>query len=138
MKLRVLFDIFLILTLTACSSMKQTYIADEVIFYGEGTYWNVKYIYNPELYEDKRVNWVEMELKDLELSQDELSTIDIEFEGRDGVITGNVGDMITKINENVITFLVGTVNTETYKEDEYKITIKFKNQQDVIRMRLLH
>lgn len=138
MKLKGFFGMILILTLTACSLTKQTVVADEVIFYGEGAYWNVKYIYNPELYEDKKVNWVEVELKDLELSQDDLSTIDIEFEGRDGVITGNVGDMITKINENVITFLVGTVNTETYKEDEYKITIKFKDQQDVIRMRLLN
>ena len=125
MKLRVLFDIFLIIILTACSSTKQTVIADEVIFYGEGEHWNVKYIYNPELYDEKKVNWVEIEKKDSELSLEDLNNIDIEFEGRDGLITGNVGGMVTKIKDNVISFLVGTVNNETFKEDEYKIKIKF-------------
>ncbi|GEM_PF-1368962 len=138
MKLRVLFGIFFILSLTACSSTKQTEITDEVIFYGEGEHWNVKYIYNPELYDEKKVNWVEIELKDLELSQGDLHNIDIEFEGRDGLITGNIGDMVTKINGNVISFLVGTVNNETYKEDEYKIKIKFNDKQDVIRLQLLN
>lgn len=138
MKLRLLFGIFLLISLTACSSSKQTDITDEVIFYGEGEYWNVKYIYNPELYVEKRVNWVEMELKDLKLSQGDLFNIDIEFEGRDGLITGNVGDMKTKIKGNVISFLVGTVNVETYKEDKYKIKIKFKDTQDVIRLQSLN
>ncbi|KOS59792.1 hypothetical protein FJQ98_13875 [Lysinibacillus agricola] len=138
MKLRLLFGIFLLISLTACSSSKQTDIADEVIFYGEGEHWNVKYIYNPELYVEKRVNWVEMELKDLKLSQGDLFNIDIEFEGRDGLITGNVGDMKTKIKGNVISFLVGTVNVETYKEDKYKIKIKFKDTQDVIRLQSLN
>ncbi|MGE7921517.1 hypothetical protein ACQKM9_21680 [Viridibacillus sp. NPDC093762] len=138
MKLRVFFGIFLIISLTACSSTKQTVIADEVIFYGEGEHWNVKYIYNPELYDEKKVNWVEIELKDLELSQGDLYDIDIEFESRDGLITGNVGGMKTKIKGNVISFLVGTVNFETYKEDEYKIRIKFKDKQDVIRLQLLN
>ena len=138
MKLRVLFVIFLIISLTACSSTKQTDIADEAIFYGEGEHWSVKYIYNPELYDEKKVNWVEIELKDLELSKEDLYNIDIEFEGRDGLITGNVGDMVTKIKGNVISFLVGTVNNETYKEDEYKFKIKFKDKQDVIRLQLLN
>ena len=138
MKLRLLFGIFLIISLTGCSSTEQTVIADEVIFYGEGEHWNVKYIYNPELYDEKKVNWVEIELKDLELSQGDLHNIDIKFEGRDGLITGNIGDMVTKINGNIISFLVGTVNNETYKEDEYNIKIKFKDKQDVIRLQLLN
>lgn len=138
MKLKVLFGIFLIISLTACSSTKQTDITEEVIFYGEGEHWNVKYIYNPELYDEKKVNWVEIELKNLELSQGDLHNIDIDFEGRDGLITGNVGDMVTKIKGNVISFLVGTVNNETYQEDEYKIKIKYKDKQDVIRMQLLN
>ncbi|MFF2793272.1 hypothetical protein [Lysinibacillus xylanilyticus] len=93
MKLKVLFGIFLIISLTACSSTKQTDFAEEVIFYGEGEHWNVKYIYNPELYDEKKVNWVEIELKNLELSQEKLQNIDINFEGRDGLITGNVGTL---------------------------------------------
>ncbi|MDW0118362.1 hypothetical protein QTL97_15630 [Sporosarcina thermotolerans] len=111
--------------------------ADAIIFYGEGAHWNVRYIYNPEMYDEKKVNWVEIELQDSELSLEDLNNIDIEFEGRDGVITGNVGGMVTKIKDNVISFLVGTVNNETYKEDKYKIKIKFNDQQDVIRLKFL-
>ena len=90
MKLKVLFSIFLynVRLLTACSSTTQNVVSDEVIFYGEGKYWNVSYIYNPELYEEKKVNWVEIELKDLELSQEDINNIDIEFEGNYGLITG--------------------------------------------------
>ena len=135
MKLRVLFAIFLIIILTACSSNSQTVVSDEVIFYGEGEYWNVSYIYNPELYDEKKVNWVKIESKDIELSQEDIQNIDIEFESSDGLITGNVGDMETKIEGNVISFLVGTVNFETYEEDEYKLTIKFKDKQDVIKLK---
>lgn len=86
----------------------------------------------------KKVNWVEIEWKDLELSHGDLHNIDIKFEGRDGLITGNIGDMVTKINGSVISFLVGTVNNDTYKEDEYKIKIKFNDEQDVIRLQLLN
>lgn len=136
MKLRVFFGISVFIILTACSSTKQTVVTDEAIFYGEGEYWNVKYIFNPELYNEKKVNWVEIELKDLELSEIDIKEIDIELASRDGLITGNVGDMKTKIEGNVIEFLVGTVNFETYKEDEYKITINFKDKQDVIKLQL--
>lgn len=110
---------------------------DELIFYGEGAYWNVRYIYNPELYDEKKVSWVEIELQDSELSQEDLNNIDIDFESKDGVITGNVGGMVTKIQDNIISFLVGTVNNETYKEDKYKITIKFNDQQDVIKLKFM-
>ena len=55
----------------------------------------------------------------------------------DGLLTGNVGGMKTKVKGNVISFLVGTVNFETYKEDEYKITIKFKDKKDVVKLQLL-
>ena len=58
MKLKVLFGIFLIISLTACSSTKQTDFAEEVIFYGEGE-----------------------------------QNIDINFEGRDGLIIGDVGTL---------------------------------------------
>ncbi|GAE33295.1 hypothetical protein [Halalkalibacter akibai] len=136
MKLRVLFGILLIVILTACSSTTQTVISDEVIFYGEGEYWNVSYIFNSGLYEEKKINWVEIETKGFELTQEEIENIDIEFEGRDGLITGNVGDMETKIEGNAISFLVGTVNFETYEEDEYKITINFKDKHDFIKLQI--
>ena len=66
MKFKVLLGIVLIIILTACTSAKQTVVSDEVIFYGEGNDWNVRYIYNPELYEEKKVNWFEIEWKDSE------------------------------------------------------------------------
>ncbi|WP_368505178.1 hypothetical protein AB3N04_05910 [Alkalihalophilus sp. As8PL] len=136
MKLRVLFGILLIGILTACSSTTQTVISDEVIFYGEGKYWNVSYIYNSGLFEEKKINWVEIETEDFELSQEEIDNIYIEFEGRDGLITGNIGDMESEIEGNSISFLVGTVNFETYEEDEYKITINFKDKHDVIKLQI--
>lgn len=134
--MRVLFAFLLIIIFTACSSTKQTVVSDEVIFYGEGKYWNVSYIYNPELYDEKKVNWVEIELKDLEISQIDLNDIDIEIKSDSVRSTGNLGDMVTKINGNVISFLVGTVNFETYEEDEYKITIKLNDKEDVIRLQM--
>ncbi|MGE7114234.1 hypothetical protein [Lysinibacillus sp. NPDC047702] len=76
-------------------------------------------------------------MKDLELSHGDLHNIDIKFEGRDGLITGNIGDVVPKINKSVISFLVGTVNNGNHKEDEYKIKIKFNHKQDVIRLQLL-
>ena len=77
-------------------------------------------------------------MKDLVLSQEDLYNIDIEFEGRGGIITGNVGDMETKIKGSVVSFLVGTVNFETYKEDEYKITIKLEDTKDIVKLQLLN
>ena len=109
---------------------------DEVIFYGEGDDWNVRYIYDPELYEEKKVNWFEIEWKDSELSQKEIDSIDIEIESREGLLAGNLGNMKTKMEGNIISFLVGTIHSETYEEDEYKIKIKFKDKQDVIMLRI--
>ncbi|MCE7793822.1 hypothetical protein K8O68_15605 [Salipaludibacillus sp. CUR1] len=136
MKGRVLFGIFLIIISTACSSPAQTIVSKEVVFYGEGDYWNVSYIFNPELYEEKKVNWVEIESKELEFSQADINNIDIKFESRDGLITGNVGDMETSIEDNVISFLVGSVNLESYEQDQYKITIIFKDKQDFIKLQM--
>jgi len=136
MKLKVLFGIFLMISLIACSSTTQTIVSDEVIFYGEGDYWKVKYIYNPTLYDEKGVNWVEIESKDIEISQENVNNINIELESRDGLVKGNVGNMETKISDNVLSFLVGTVNSETYEEDEYNIMVTFKDKQDVIKLQM--
>lgn len=54
----MLFYFFTIIILTACSSSTQTVVSDEVTFYGEGEYWNVSYIYKPEMYDERKVNWV--------------------------------------------------------------------------------
>ena len=78
MKLEVMFSIFLVVVLTACSSTTQKVVSDEVVFYGEGKYWNASYIYDPVLYEAEKVNWVEIELKDLEISREDINNINIE------------------------------------------------------------
>ena len=33
----------------------------------------LSYIYNPELYDEKKINWVEIESKDLELSEEDIT-----------------------------------------------------------------
>ena len=138
MKFKVLLGIVLIIILSACSSSMQTVVSEEVIFFGEGDDWNVRYIYDPKLYEEKKVNWMEIEWKSSELSKEDIDSIDIEIESREGLLAGNLGNMKTKTEGHVISFLVGTIHSETYEEDEYKITIKFNDKQDVIRLQLLN
>jgi uncharacterized protein YceK len=127
--------VIIFILLTGCSS--QTTVTDEVAFVGQGKYWNAKYVYNAKLYDEKHINWVEIALKEDEQSDFDINDIGIEFKSRDGSITGNVGDMETMIDKNTISFLVGTVNLETYKEDEYELTIKFKEKQDVVKLKVI-
>lgn len=136
MKVNVLFGMFLIIFLTACSSSTQSVVSDETTFFGEGEYWKAKYIYNQKLYEEKKVSWVEIEWKELVLSEEDINNIGIELESRDGLITGNVGDMEKTIDGNSISFLVGTVNHEIYKGDEFIITINLKDKRDVFKLQL--
>ncbi len=119
--------------LTACAS--QTVVTEEVLFKGEGQFWNATYIYNPDLENGKGVNWIEIDYIEDESSNLDVNKIDIELESRDGLITGNIGQMENRIEGNTISFLVGTVNEETYIEDEYKLIIKFNDEQDVIKLK---
>ncbi|MDZ5472823.1 hypothetical protein SM124_13910 [Bacillus sp. 31A1R] len=135
MRLRVFLSIFLMMILAACSSTK-TVVSDEVVFFGEGKYWDVKYTFNPELYKEKKISWVEMEAKDLELSKLDLDQLVVELESRDGTVSGKVGDMEVKIEGKVLSFVVGTVNTDTFLEDEYKLKINYEDQQDVIKLKV--
>lgn len=132
----MLFCFFTIIILTACSSSTQTVVSDEVTFYVEGEYWNVSYIYKPEMYDERKVNWVHMEMKDLDLSKEDINNIGIEFKSRDGLITGKIGDMKTKVEDDVVSFLVGTVNSVTYEEDEYQIVIRFQGKQDKVNLQI--
>lgn len=102
-----------------CSSSSQTVVSDEVAFVGKGDNWEAKYIYNAKLYNEKHINWVEIKYKDENKTDFSIDDIDIVLKSRDVTITGNVGDMETKIDNNRITFMVGTVNNETFKEDEF-------------------
>jgi len=135
LKKRDILILFIVILLTACSS--QTVVSDEVAFVGKGKYWNAKYIYDAKLYDEKHINWVEIAFNDEEKFDFDLNDIDIEFKSRDSHITGNVGDMETKIDNNKIMFLMGTVNSETYKEDKYELTVKYKEQDDVIKLKVM-
>lgn len=135
MKKRNILFLFIFILLTACSS--QTIVTDEVAFVGEGKYWNAKYIYDARLYDEKHISWVEIAFKEEGEFDFDINDIDIEFKSRDSSITGKVGDMETKIDKNKISFLVGTVNVETYKEDKYELTVKFKEQKDVVKLKAI-
>ncbi|MFC4411409.1 hypothetical protein ACFOZY_13350 [Chungangia koreensis] len=126
----------LLFLLAACSPPVQTVPMEKVIFSGEGDEWKIEYQYDPAEYAEKKVNWVQLEPKTLDVSNIDLSDMDIEFKSRDGVITGNVGGMKTKIEENTISFLVGTVNFDTYEEDEFQFTVIYKDQRDDIKLKL--
>ena len=60
----------------------------------------------------------------------------MEFKGTDGTLIGNLGEMKTKVEKNTISFLVGTINRTTYKEDEYELTIRTNDKKDVIKLKL--
>ncbi|WHY17326.1 hypothetical protein QNH28_17655 [Paenibacillus sp. G2S3] len=90
MKKRNILFLFIFILLAACSS--QTIVTDEVAFVGEGKYWNVKYIYNAKLYDEKHVSWVEIAYKEEGEIDFDLNEIDIEFKSRDSFITGNLGE----------------------------------------------
>ena len=135
MKAKFIYILFLFI-LTACTTPTQTPISDEVTFVGKGDYWSAKYIFNQDLYNKKHINWIEIEYIGKEPFQLNLHDIDIEFKGTDGTLTGNLGEMKTKVEKNTISFLVGTINRETYKEDEYELTISTNDKKDVIKLKL--
>jgi len=135
LKKRNILFLFIFILLAACSS--NSIVTDEVAFVGEGKYWKAKYIYNAKLYDEKHISWVELTFKEEVEFDFDINDIDIEFKSRDSFITGKVGDMETKIDKNKISFLVGTVNVETYKEDIYELTVKFMEQKDVIKLKVI-
>lgn len=135
MKIRKLFSFLLLFILAACSSDSRTVVSDEAAFHGEGDYWNVKYTYDAKLYKDKKISWVDIEMKDSRLTKGDLDNIEIQLESRDGTISGNLGEMAAKIKGNAVSFLVGTVNSTVYTEDEFQITVNYKEKQDVIKLK---
>lgn len=135
LKVKFIYILFLFI-LTACSTLTQTPISDEVAFVGKGEYWSAKYIFDPDLYNEKHLNWVEIEYIGDEPFQLDPYDIDMEFKGTDGTLAGNLGEMKTKVEKNNISFLVGTINREASKEDEYELTISTNGKKDVIKLML--
>jgi hypothetical protein len=57
-----------IFLLMACTTA-QTVVTETTSFKGENDNWDVQYIYDPELYEEKKINWFEIEWKGKPLSE---------------------------------------------------------------------
>lgn len=133
---RLLIILCSFILISACNL--DTVVKDSVEFSGEGKYWRAKYIYDEKMYRDKKVNWIEMQYKDTHGSNSNLNLndIDIQLKSRDGVIKGNLGKMHVQVIGNVIKFLVGTVNTTTYKEDRFELRVKFLDKEDVVKLRV--
>jgi len=122
--------LFSCLFITACSS---TPVSDGVQeFSGEGKVWKAKYLYDTKLYEEKKVSWVELELKQQGEPLPELKEVHIEMESREGTLEGKLGDMVVETEENKIRFLVGTINRAMNKEDKIKLNIEFLDNKDKI------
>ncbi len=125
--------------LTACSSQSQTPVSDEAVFVGKGKNWSAKYVYNSKLYKEKHRNWVEITYigeKPLKINSLALHNMKMKLKSRDHTIKGDFGEMVTKVNNNTILFLVGTVNSKTYKEDQYELTISLNDKNDVMNLSL--
>lgn len=86
-----------------------------------------EYVYRPELYQKKKVDWVYMTYKEQQLPP--LTAISIVRKSRDGTIRGDLQAMDTKTQGNTIGFLIGTVNSETYSEDKYQLTVNYGGKQ---------
>jgi len=125
--------------LSACSEEK-TLVTEVAHFKGEGAYWEAVYTYDNNLYEDKKVGWVELKnkLKD-QLSEDDLDQVHIELKSRDTTSKGNLGEMETRLNGNSVKFLVGTINFKTYYEDDFELTLTSEGDPTaVIQMKYLN
>lgn len=70
MNTKLVFLTCIVFLLTACTSSTQTSVSEETVFEGEGKYWYVKYIYNPDLYNEKFINWVELDDKGKEFKNE--------------------------------------------------------------------
>ncbi|MMZ45993.1 hypothetical protein D1872_76030 [compost metagenome] len=124
-----LFIALLIIYTGACS--QKSVVQKITQFRGEGKEWSATYIYDPELYNDKKVNWIELTYKGSDMP--ELEDIDIQLKTRDIIATGNVGDMETKrISKKMIAFLVGTMNNQTYRNDTYRLKITCNGKQEEV------
>ncbi|MBP1932078.1 hypothetical protein [Ammoniphilus resinae] len=127
---RLLLFLFSCLFITACSS---TTVSDGVVEYsGDGKDWTAKYIYDADLYEEKKVNWVELEYKHQQEPLPELKGVHIELESREGILEGNLADMVVETEGNKIRFLVGTINRTMNKEDKIKLNLEFSDKKDKI------
>ncbi|WP_246943688.1 hypothetical protein [Bacillus pinisoli] len=133
--------VVLILISTSCNSLqdlsKNEITTGSIVFEGEGNNWKAVYTFDAERYQKYKGNY--FTIINIGNEKTDLKDIYIELTSDTINMQGIVGDMDTKefINEDgfqEITFVVGTVNENTYAEDKYKLLIKFNNKEDILTL----
>lgn len=75
--------------------------------------------------------------KEIQLTPEQLKYITVEIQTSDGdTVTGNVKAMMNKLDDNAVSFLVGTLNDRTCKEDVFKMKIIYKNEEEVLNLKM--
>ncbi|MGN8235165.1 hypothetical protein ACTHAL_004183 [Priestia flexa] len=121
---KVLLVAFVFICIVGCSLGGKTEVEGQAVFSDEGKEWSAEYIYDHKLYQERKTNWVTLEPKEIQLTPEQLKYITVEIQTSDGdTVTGNVKAMMNKLDDNAVSFLVGTLNDRTCKEDVFKMKI---------------
>ncbi|MBY6087378.1 hypothetical protein [Priestia flexa] len=134
---KVLLVAFVFICIVGCSFGGKTEVEGQAVFSDEGKEWSAEYIYDHKLYQERKTNWVTLEPKEIQLTPEQLKYITVEIQTSDGdTVTGNVKAMMNKLDDNVVSFLVGTLNDRTCKEDVFKMKIIYKNEEEVLNLKM--
>ncbi|AQX54716.1 hypothetical protein A2U94_14875 [Bacillus sp. VT 712] len=134
---KVLLVAFVFICIVGCSLGGKTEVEGQAVFSDEGKEWSAEYIYDHKLYQERKTNWVTLEPKEIQLTPEQLKYITVEIQTSDGdTVTGNVKAMMNKLDDNAVSFLVGTLNDRTCKEDVFKMKIIYKNEEEVLNLKM--
>lgn len=134
---KVLLVAFVFICIVGCSLGGKTEVEGQAVFSDEGKEWSAEYIYDHKLYQERKTNWVTLEPKEIQLTPEQLKYITVEIQTSDGdTVTGNVKAMMNKLVDNAVSFLVGTLNDRTCKEDVFKMKIIYKNEEEVLNLKM--
>ncbi|MCP1189471.1 hypothetical protein ABEP17_08515 [Priestia flexa] len=134
---KVLLVAFVFICIVGCSLGGKTEVEGQAVFSDEGKEWSAEYIYDHKLYQERKTNWVTLEPKEIQLTPEQLKYITVEIQTSDGdMVTGNVKAMMNKLDDNAVSFLVGTLNDRTCKEDVFKMKIIYKNEEEVLNLKM--
>ncbi|WP_226638884.1 hypothetical protein [Priestia flexa] len=134
---KVLLVAFVFICIVGCSLGGKTEVEGQAVFSDEGKEWSAEYIFDHKLYQERKTNWVTLEPKEIQLTPEQLKYITVEIQTSDGdMVTGNVKAMMNKLDDNAVSFLVGTLNDRTCKEDVFKMKIIYKNEEEVLNLKM--
>ncbi|MDT2046651.1 hypothetical protein ACR3I8_11480 [Priestia flexa] len=136
---KVLLVAFVFICIVGCSFGGKTAVEGHAVFSDEGKEWSAEYIYDHKLYQERKTNWVRLGPKSIKITPEQLKYITVELQTGEGdTVTGNVKAMVNKLDDkdNTVSFLVGTLNDRTYKEDVFKMKIIYKNEEEVLNLKL--